>query len=115
VSGAIVLVSTGEVLATNIAWARTAWERARGLIARPPLDGGAALVIDPARQVHTFGMSYAIDIVFCDSRWVVRHVVRSMKPGRLTRWVARGRYAIELAQGSVPQDVACGERVILKL
>ncbi len=107
------LASTGEVLATNVVWARTHVDRARGLLMRSPIEAGEALVLDRARQVHTFGMRHPIDVLFCDSQWVVRHVVRSMQPMRLTRWVARGRYAIELPRGSVPEAAAAGMHVIV--
>ena len=81
----------------------------RGLLGRR-LTEGQALVIAGARQVHTFGMRYAIDVLFCDDAWVVRHTVSGMTPRRITRWVGRARYAIELPGGTV-EDVGVGERL----
>ena len=39
-------------------------DRARGLLGRDGIDG--ALLLRPARSVHTFGMRFAIDVAFCD-------------------------------------------------
>lgn len=72
------------------------------MLGREPLDPGEALAIEPARSVHTFGMRYAIDVCFCDRAWAVLHVVRNMRPGRVTRWVPRARVAIEMRAGSMP-------------
>jgi uncharacterized membrane protein (UPF0127 family) len=82
----------------------------RGLLGRR-LAAGQALVIPGARQVHTFGMRYAIDVLFCDDRSVVHHAVIRMAPRRITRWVGRARYAIELPGGTA-ENVRVGERLV---
>ena len=102
------MATTGTVLADEVAWARSRRERARGLIGRRLLVAGEALVIEPARQVHTVGMRYAIDVVFCDRDWGVLHVVRGLRPNRITRWVPGARYVIELPDGSVPAELERG-------
>ena len=107
------LLPDGEVLARRVVWARSARSRARGLIGRPPLADGEALVLTPGRQVHTFGMRYAIDVVFCDADWRVRRVVRGLRPRRVTRWVARTRYLVELPYGASAR-VAPGARLVLR-
>ena len=81
-------------------WARTRRERRRGLIGSPPLSHGSGFVIEYARQVHTFGMKYSIDVVFCDGEWKVRHIVRDLRPSRVTRLVFRARFVIELPSGA---------------
>jgi hypothetical protein len=101
-------VSSGAVLAKELRWARGAAERIRGLIGRD-LPDGAALVIEPARQVHTFGMRRSIDVVFCDRDWVVVHVVRHLRPARITRWVYKARRVVELPSGTVPPEVTVGD------
>ena len=112
VSQRIIVLSTGRVLAHQVRWARKVLERARGLLGRPPLAPGEALVIDNSAQVHTVGMRYSIDVVFCASDWAVLHVVRSMRPMRITRWVRQCRYVIELPAGAAGGDVRAGERVV---
>jgi uncharacterized protein len=96
------------VLADRVTHARGPWQRARGLIGQRALAPGDALVLEPANQLHTLGMSYAVDVVFCDARGTILHVVRGLRPWRVTRWVRGARRAIELACGSVPSDIVPG-------
>lgn len=58
-------------------------ERLTGLLNRPELDPGVALLIDPCWAVHTFGMRRPIDVVFCDSAWRIVHVVEALRPRRV--------------------------------
>jgi uncharacterized membrane protein (UPF0127 family) len=51
-------------------------------------------------------MTYPIDVVFCDGDWQVAHVVRAMRPARITRPVFKARYVLEL-----PVDAAAGLEV----
>jgi uncharacterized membrane protein (UPF0127 family) len=104
----LLLREGGVVLADRVGRASRSWQRARGLIGRPPLARGDALVLEPAAQVHTVGMRYAIDVVFCDEQGSVLHVVRRMRPWRITRWVRGARYAVELPSGALPLEVAPG-------
>jgi uncharacterized membrane protein (UPF0127 family) len=89
-------------VARSVEHARSFGERGRGLLGRRPLEAGEALVIERARQVHTFGMRYPIDVCFCDRGWRVLHVAREVRPFRLTRWVRGARFAIEMRGGAMP-------------
>ena len=66
------------------------------------------MIVGGGGQLHTFGMLYAIDVLFCDRDWVVLHVVRGLRPNRLTRWVRYCRYVVELRSGAVPDNVVRG-------
>ena len=90
------LVREGEVLATaEIASTRRA--RRRGLIGRDALDG--VVVLRPCRQVHTFGMRFPIDVVWCDARGRVLRVAR-VERARISRPVMRARFVVEAEGGS---------------
>ena len=58
-------------------------QRARGLLLRPPLRANEALLIPGCASVHTFGMRYAIDVVFLDPLGRVLHVAGSLRPWRI--------------------------------
>jgi uncharacterized membrane protein (UPF0127 family) len=105
--------ATGRALAERITWARSRRERARGLIARPALQHGEALIIERAKQVHTFGVASPIDVVFCDASWNVLHVVSPMSRHRVTRWVRAARFVIELPPG-VAKHLKSGDRLALR-
>jgi uncharacterized membrane protein (UPF0127 family) len=108
-----ITLGSGETVAHEVLCARGPLQRARGLLAHPPLEPGRALLLEPAAQVHTFGMRYAIDVVFCDGDWVVLRVERFLRPGRLTRWVRGARRVLELRAGSLPDSVQRGARLVV--
>ncbi len=101
----------GRKIADRAVVVQTAWSRIKGLLGRDQLVRGQALVIEPARQIHTFGMRFPIDVLFCDRDGRVVHIVRHMRPNRLSRWVLRARYVVELPADVVSADVAVGETV----
>jgi uncharacterized protein len=100
----------GSVLARDLRVAGSVLERIRGLLGERCLETDAGLLIEPARQIHTFGMRFAIDVVFLNAGGVVVHVVHGMRPWRLTRWVRAAKKAIELPQDATA-DVKIGERL----
>jgi uncharacterized membrane protein (UPF0127 family) len=57
-------------------------DRARGLLGRDGIEG--ALLLRPARSVHSMGMRFPIDVAFCDKDLVVVRTLR-LRPGRVTR------------------------------
>jgi uncharacterized membrane protein (UPF0127 family) len=71
--------------------------RQRGLLGRDGLTG--ALWLAPCRQVHTFGMRFAIDVAYVDRRGRVLAVHR-MRPGRLARPHLRARAVVEAEAGA---------------
>lgn len=76
-----------EVLA-SIEIASSFGARLKGLLGREGIDG--AILLRPARSVHTVGMRFPIDVAFCDRDLTVLATV-SMGRHRLgaPRWSAR--------------------------
>src|SRR5919197_4625104 len=110
---AVLKKESGEVLATRLEIAATTLQRTKGLVGSYSLPAGSGLAIERAKQVHTLFMRYAIDIVFADRDMRVLHVVHGMPPWRVTRWVARARWATELPSGAA-RDLQPGQRMILE-
>lgn len=106
----LTVAGRGTLLADEVTVARTARQRARGLLKSPPLRHGQALILPRAHQVHTIGMSYPIDVLFCDGEWNVLRVIRPLRPNRISAWVGRARCIVELPAGSA--EVRVGERLI---
>jgi len=71
--------------------------RSRGLLGREGIDG--AILLRPARSVHSLGMRFAIDVAFCDPDLTVLRTVR-MRPGRVTRPSLRRGCVIEAESGA---------------
>ncbi|MFN2607483.1 MAG: DUF192 domain-containing protein [Acidimicrobiales bacterium] len=94
--------------------------RSKGLLGRDGIDG--ALLLRPARQVHSFGMRFPIDVAFCGrpgqgdgeagpGTLVVRRMV-VMPPGRITRPSVRCRCILEAEAGAFARwGLAVGDRL----
>ena len=103
---------TGQVpLATTVEAAFDSESRRRGLLGRPSLPRGTALVIAPSNGVHTFFMKFAIDIAFADRDGRVVKITRGVKPWRVA--LARSGFAvIEMAAGTFDRvGLARGDRL----
>ena len=77
---------------------RTFWQRLRGLLGQPAPAQGEAVWLKPCRQVHTWGMAYAIDVVHLDESGRVL-AVQTLPPWRLGTYVAQSRSILELRAG----------------
>ena len=90
------LLRDGEVLAA-LEIASTRNERRRGLLGRDGIEG--ALLLKPARSVHTIGMRFPIDVAFCDRELAVV-AVRCMRRYRMSRPRLRASCVIEASAGA---------------
>lgn len=72
-------------------------DRLRGLLGRDGLDG--ALLLRPAKSVHTVGMRFAIDVAFCDRELVVLSTT-CLRPNRMTMPRRRAAAVIEAEAGA---------------
>lgn len=88
------VVENRAVAPVELATTRKA--RRRGLLGRQGISG--AMLLSPARSVHTVGMKFAIDVAHLDSRMCVL-TVRTMRPGRLGPLVRRARHVLETEAG----------------
>jgi hypothetical protein len=107
---------TGTVVADRLRLAHTHWTRLKGLLGTRTLEPGEGLWIKPCRQIHMFGMRYALDLVFLDASHRVVAVVERIAPNRISRKVAEAESVLELPAGTVARTgVAPGARLILDL
>jgi uncharacterized membrane protein (UPF0127 family) len=92
--------------------AEGAWERARGLLGRKPLDTQEALLLEPCWLVHTFGMRYALDLAFVDRKGRIRKLAYGVRPGRIAGSPG-SRQTIECRAGVLePLALKVGDRVL---
>jgi len=90
------LVREDKVLAT-LEVADSMGTRSRGLLGRDGFVG--AILLAPARSVHTIRMRFAIDVAYLDRDNRVLRIV-TMKPNRIGLPVWRARSVIEAEAGS---------------
>jgi uncharacterized membrane protein (UPF0127 family) len=99
-------------LAEHAQLAERFWQRARGLLGRPPLTPGEGLILRPCKAVHTWGMGYPIDVAFLDRGGQVVASYDNVGPNRRTAWHRRADCALELPAGSLSRAaVAVGDRI----
>jgi uncharacterized protein len=102
------LVRDGEVLAA-LEIADELRPRVRGLLGRDGIEG--ALLLTPAKSVHTFGMRFPIDVAFCDRDMVVVDTV-SMGRHRFGRPRLRARSVLEAEAGAFARwGLRAGDRL----
>lgn len=74
--------------------------RLRGLLMSPASD--AVLMLAPCRDIHTFGMRYAIDVAFVDETGTVLRSCRDVMPKRRLH---DARASAVLERFAVPREV----------
>ena len=88
--------SSAQVLSVMVA--ASMFARRRGLLARPALRSGEAMLLQRCNLVHTVGMRYPIDVVFLRRDGLVLKVAAAVQPRRLCGHF-RAHSVLELAAG----------------
>lgn len=92
-------------LATHLVVADTHWSRFRGLMAADAntFQPGSGLWIVPCRGVHTFGMRFAIDVVYLDTEQKVVYLRENLRPWRMAPVRLSAASVVELPPGTIGQ------------
>jgi hypothetical protein len=104
-------LTRSSVLATEAGLADTTAKRCVGLLKHDGLPPGHGLWIVPCEGIHTFGMKFAIDVVFLDRKKRVLKVRHGMKPRRISLCLL-AHSVIELPAASVePTSTRRGDQL----
>jgi uncharacterized membrane protein (UPF0127 family) len=90
----------GTTLAEAADVADTSAKRRTGLLKHSGLEPGAGLWIVPCEAVHSFGMKFAIDLVYLDRKKRVRKIRKKMVPRRLSACLT-AHSVLELPVGAI--------------
>jgi uncharacterized protein len=90
----------GTVLADAADVADTSAKRRTGLLKHTSLEPGEGLWIAPCEAVHSFGMKFAIDLVYLDRKKKVRKIRKEMVPRRLSACLT-AHSVLELPVGAI--------------
>ena len=93
-------LTRNTVLGDRIQAARTSKERRTGLLKHEGLADGEGLWIVPCESVHSFGMKFAIDVVFVNRKKVVVKVRPNMVQWRIA-FSIRAHSVVELPVGTI--------------
>jgi uncharacterized protein len=91
-------LTRGTVVADRADIADTSEKRRIGLLKHSGLDAGEGLWIIPCEAVHTFGMKFAIDVLFLSKKRKPRGTVKVLK---VREAMPRRRIALSLLAESV--------------
>jgi uncharacterized membrane protein (UPF0127 family) len=101
-----------DVVLASLEVADSRARRRRGLLGRDGFEG--ALLLRPARSVHTLGMRFPIDVAWCDRELVVLRTARLARH-RVSRPVLRCHAVVEAEAGSFARwGLAAGDRLELR-
>jgi uncharacterized membrane protein (UPF0127 family) len=94
-------VTRQVTLATHVRVADTSLERGVGLLKDTELAEGHGLWIVPCNSIHSFGMKFVFDAIFLDRELRVVHLVRKMKPWRISTIKFSAKSVLELPAGVI--------------
>ena len=96
-------ITRGVVLAQNALVPETPDERAMGLLAHDELLQGEGLVLLDCHQIHTVGMHFPIDVLFCDGRGRVKWAT-TCNPGTKFLGIGGAKIVVELPAGMIRES-----------
>jgi uncharacterized membrane protein (UPF0127 family) len=89
------------VLAHTLINANTFLSRLRGLMGKPELPSGTALLLDPCQSIHTCFMRFHLDVIFLDKRHTVTGVKSNVRPWKFCIAPSGTEKVIEMQAGSI--------------
>tara|TARA_R110002111_G_scaffold13929_28_gene38635 strand:- start:616 stop:969 length:354 start_codon:yes stop_codon:yes gene_type:complete len=84
-------------------------EKLGGLLVLAPLKSDQALWITRCNSIHTFGMKYALDLVYIDKNKQVCGLIENINPWKMS-FLLRAQSVMELMAGSIQKmDIQYGD------
>ena len=101
--GAVLNRTRGQYLATRLEVASNPWTRLRGLIGRSSeqFPQGSGLWIVPCRGVHTWAMSFPIDVAYLTRDNIVVHLEQGLSPWRFAPVRMKAASVLELPENTL--------------
>ena len=91
----------GTVLGTRVSLADGWWSRLRGFLGRPEPRAGEGILLTPCNAIHTWGMTFPLDVIFLDASGKVLELIEDLPPGAAPERVPGGRYVLEVPVGTI--------------
>lgn len=88
-----------RVLVAKLQEADTYMSRLVGLLNRSSLEEQEGLLFRRCNSIHTFGMRFAIDCLFLDSKMQVKKIVSNVRPWRIVGPVWGATAVVEFRSG----------------
>ena len=94
----------GTTLGERVRVADNSLTRLVGLLGEHQLAPGDGLLIVPSQGVHTWGMSFPIDVLVLNGDWTTIALRPSLRPWRMTRLFFKGAAVLELPSGTLERS-----------
>jgi uncharacterized protein len=94
-------LTRGTKLTEGARVADNAITRLVGLLRDKMLAEGDGLWIVPCNSIHSFGMRFEFDAIFLDKNLRVVHLMREMKPWRISKLVFAAHSVLEVPAGVI--------------
>jgi len=94
----------GSTIASNLKVARSFGSRLKGLLGKKELPDGEGILLEPAYQIHTMFMKFSIDVLFVDKCLRIVHLIRELKPFRISGLHIGASKIIELPGGTIAKS-----------
>lgn len=108
-------VTTSEIIAENVKYADSWWERLAGFIPKGLVEPDEGLWFRDCWAIHTLGMRSHIDIIFLDDESRVVKTRRSVPLHHPFVSCVGARAVVELGAGALDgRDVLAGDRITLE-
>src|SRR6202789_4216107 len=105
-------ITRGITVGDSVELAHTSMKRMFGLLGRRGLGAGGGLWIKPSSGVHTFGMSFGIDVVGLDRALKVIRLWRCLPPFRVCSVSLKLKSVIEFPSGVISNpSMQVGDRL----
>jgi uncharacterized protein len=99
-------------IGASIELADTFSSRLIGLLGRQRISPGRGILIQPSSGVHTFGLTFPIDVVALDKQRRVLRTWRQLTPFRMTGVSFSTHSCLELAAGQIDKcNIEAGDRL----
>ncbi|HOP11183.1 MAG TPA: DUF192 domain-containing protein [Oscillospiraceae bacterium] len=109
----IIEISKNETVLCRAFYANNFFTRLRGLIGRTLDDNISGLLLVPCNQVHTFNMTYPIDILYLAKDGTVLKIDAKIPPSKVLKTVKKAHSVLELRSGAAEQaGIQTGDRLL---
>jgi uncharacterized membrane protein (UPF0127 family) len=106
--------TTGQIIAENVRFAQSWWERLAGFIPKDVVDPDDGLWFRDCWAIHTMCMRAHIDVIFLDEKSRVMRTDREVPLNRPVIACPGARNVVELGAGALDgRDVLIGDRLEL--
>ncbi len=99
-------------IAHTVTEARGLWQRMKGLIGTKSLDKSETLWIKRCNSIHTYFMSFPIDLAFVDKNLVVKSVYTQTQPWKVIFPIWKASSVFEFNSGVLSdENISVGDKL----